>query len=111
MVFPSLDESAKSILTYIALKGPTTMYRVARDLSYHFSHTYRKANKLEKLGLIRKEPLGCSALYEATIGGYLYCYVNGVEPKDVAVAKIAKLLGLEHFTLGGELLKVLPLCG
>lgn len=98
-MFPSLDHNEKLILGYIALKGPITMYRVARDLSYHFSHTYRKAAKLEKLGLIRKGPLGRAAQYEATIYGYMYCYANGIEPKEVLLAKISKLLGLSHFTL------------
>ncbi|ABP50796.1 MAG: hypothetical protein QW677_09040 [Pyrobaculum sp.] len=96
---PSLDHSAHEILSYIAIKGPVTMYRVARDLSYHFSHTYRKAYKLEKLGLIKKVDNGRAALYEATLGGYVYCYLAGIEPRKVVVSKISKMLGLDHFSV------------
>ncbi|MEL9990008.1 MAG: hypothetical protein QXP98_03400 [Thermoproteus sp.] len=98
-IFPKIDESTQLILSYVAIKGPVTMYRVARDLSLHFSHTYRRAKRLERLGLIYRISTNNISLYEATLAGYIYCYTHGVEPKDVILSKVGRLLGLGGFAV------------
>ncbi|MFN7105219.1 MAG: hypothetical protein ACK4M3_01320 [Pyrobaculum sp.] len=75
------------------------MYRVARELSLHFSHVYRKAQQLESFGFVERFVDSRRVLYSATTYGLLYSYLDGCGG-DVVVAKISKKLGLEGFTTG-----------
>ncbi|MFN3805523.1 MAG: hypothetical protein ACK4SY_10750, partial [Pyrobaculum sp.] len=74
------------------------MYRVARELSLHFSHVYRKAQRLESLGFLERVVDSRRVLYGVTTYGLLYSYLDGCGG-EVAVAKIGKRLGLEGFLL------------
>ena len=93
-----LDSYSESIISYVVINGPVTMYQVARDLNYHFSLTYRKAKKLEQLGFLKAERGPLSTLYDVTVYGLLYCFINDNAPKNVVIHKLKRLLGLETFS-------------
>lgn len=94
-----LDVSAEKIMAYVVSNGPVTMYRVARDLNIHFSHAYRKARKLEQMGLLTSIGGPRASLYDASIKGLLYAYSMEMASLHITLSKLREALGLKMFSL------------
>ncbi len=94
---PELEDNARLILCFVSVHGPVTMYRVARELSLHFSYAYRKASMLEHMGLLKKVSESRANLYDSTMRGLVYSYLIGCST-EVVLYKIAKFLGLTNFS-------------
>lgn len=75
--FIRIDDFERKILSYIVLKEPITLYRVAVDLDLNFSTVYKKAYTLSDYGLIREVKLKShGSHYESTVKGLISCLIN-----------------------------------
>lgn len=98
LVGVKVDETARAMVSFVAVNEPVTMYRVARGLNMHFSHVYRKVNKLVAQRLLEPASAGRSTVYYATVRGLLIPLIYGTAPKSLILAKIKRRLRLESFS-------------
>jgi len=98
LVGVNVDETTKAMVSFVAVNEPVTMYRVARGLNMHFSHVYRKVNKLVAQRLLEPASAGRSTVYYATTRGLLIPLIYGTAPKSLILAKIKRRLKLESFS-------------
>jgi len=98
LVGVKVDETARAMVSFVAVNEPVTMYRVARGLNMHFSHVYRKVNKLVAQRLLEPASAGRSTVYYATVRGLLIPLIYGTAPKSLILAKIKRRLRLETFS-------------
>lgn len=98
LVGVNVDETTKAMVSFVAVHEPVTMYRVARGLNMHFSHVYRKVNKLVAQRLLEPVSAGRSTVYYATVRGLLIPLIYGTAPKSFILAKIKRRLRLDSFS-------------
>jgi len=82
------DQSLPEVLRYIILRGPATAYRIARDLSLHFTQAYRKAARLERFGMARRVANHRGSMFEATERGVVMCYYFGCINWELLIDKL-----------------------
>jgi len=70
------------------------MYRVARELDAYFSHIYRKARKLECLGVIAPLYNGKVNLYTVTALGCLLCMDEECTSTTMVLRRLAEAWGV-----------------
>jgi len=70
------------------------MYRVARELDAYFSHIYRKARKLECLGVIAPLYNGKVNLYTVTALGCLLCMDEECTNPTMVLRRLAEAWGV-----------------
>jgi len=83
------DQLLSEVLRYIILKGPATAYRIARDLNLHFTQAYRKAARLESLGMTRRTANHRGSMFEATERGIVMCYYFGCVNRELLIDMLA----------------------
>ena len=83
------DQLLSEVLRYIILRGPATAYRIARDLNLHFTQAYRKAARLERLGMARRTANHRGSMFEATERGVVMCYYFGCANWELLIDKLA----------------------
>ena len=83
------DQLLSEVLRYIILRGPATAYRIARDLNMHFTQAYRKAARLESLGMAKRVANHRGSMFEATERGVVMCYYFGCANWELLIDKLA----------------------
>jgi len=83
------DMLLSEVLRYIILRGPATAYRIARDLNMHFTQAYRKAARLESLGMAKRVANHRGSMFEATERGVVMCYYFGCANWELLIDKLA----------------------
>ena len=90
-----IDSTDLSIIRTLIERGPCTMYRVARELDAYFSHIYRKARKLECLGLITPIFNGRISVYSTTALGCLVCLDYECTGRDLVYKRLVEAWGVK----------------
>jgi len=83
------DPVLSEILRYLIFRGPSTAYRIARDLNLHFTQAYRKASRLEHFGLVRRINNHRGDMFEVTERGLILCYYYGCLNWETILDKLA----------------------
>ncbi len=99
----NLDDTSLSILRYIILHGPCTVYRIAKEEGLYFSYAYRKARKLEVSGAIKQvKGNGKVSYYVPTPLGQIVCLSYDCLEEDFILHRLAREWGITEFMTADE---------
>ncbi|GAB6945788.1 hypothetical protein [Vulcanisaeta sp. JCM 14467] len=101
LVSVDYDDVMNSMLAYIIMRGPVTLYRVSRETPYSISSIYKKAKYMVKNNLIlakeSNDRLNGKHVYDVTVKGLLACLAYRCLDDNIVLSKLRIKWNLRNY--------------